>query len=611
MRLPSIQQVVEGARQTFRRFPLVMACAALGTLAALALVEKEETGGPSIFYPVLFGALLGLPLLAGTVLVAERRGWSKSRTLAMQLLGVLLLIGYGLTVPMDMSNAPAYHAQRLALLLVALVGFLIVGPYLQPGQTNGFWQYGKTLLFRLLVAGLFSATLFAGLAIALAALDNLFGIDVPERRYGELWILIVGLFATSFFLAGIPEKLDALDEVADYPKGLKVFAQYILLPLMFVYLIILYAYLGKIVIQWSWPQGWVSRLTLFFAAGGIATLVLLHPIREKSENVWIRAAARWFWVIMIPPIVMLMLAITRRVTEYGLTEGRFIGYVLGAWLAAMAVYFIASRTKSIKVIPATLALIALLISFGPWGAFQVSERSQVNRLQGLLEKNQILTDSKIQKAPAPVEPDDAIQISSIIGYLREVHGYDAIQGWFSESLASETPRGGSIPKNPADVTRLFGIEYRRPLRLDGRTFLELSADPQSSVTVAGYERMLIGRRFNPATPTPADTAGEVRCRVDSATSVMTIVTYDGDTPGDSLAIPLGPLADTLLSHFDEYSGGRIDAERMTVTAEQGRMRVKVCLRAIEYRGSGERLRPFAFYADILYSLAEQGGMDAQ
>lgn len=608
MRLPSVQQVVEGAQRTLRRFPLVIVCAAIGTLAALALVENEETGGPSIFYPVLFGAILGLPLLTGTVLVAERRGWSKNLTLVMQSLGVLLLTGYGLTVPMDMSDAPVYHAQRLALLLVALGGFLVVGPYLRPGQINGFWHYGKALLFRALVAGLFSATLFAGLAIALAALDNLFGIDVPERRYGELWILILGVFATWFFLAGIPEKLDTLDEATDYPKGLKIFAQYILLPLMFVYLIILYAYLGKIVIQWSWPQGWVSRLTLFFAAGGIATLVLLHPIREKTENLWLRAAARWFWVIMIPPIVMLMLAITRRVTEYGLTEGRFIGYVLGVWLAAMATYFIVSRTKSIKVIPATLALIALLASFGPWGAFQVSERSQVNRLRGLLEKNQILTDAKIQKAPAPVEPDDAIQISSIIGYLREVHGYDAIQSWFSESLASETPRGSRIPKNPADVTRLFGIEYRRAMGLDGRTFLELSADPHSSVEVAGYERMLMGRRFNPAIPTPADTTGEVRCRVDSATNVMTVTVYDGDTPSDSLAIPLGPLADTLLSHFDDFSGGRIDAEKMAITAELGRMKVKVCLCAIEYRGSGDRLRPFAFYADILYSLADSDVM---
>ena len=88
------------------------------------------------------------------------------------------------------------------------------------------------------MTAIFSVVLFAGLAIALAALDNLFGVSVPGKRYAELWVLIVGLFSPWFFLSGVPEDLDSLDRVEEYPKGLKIFAQYILLSLVVVYLLI-------------------------------------------------------------------------------------------------------------------------------------------------------------------------------------------------------------------------------------------------------------------------------------------------------------------------------------------------------------------------------------
>jgi len=609
MKLPSFRQVIREAGRTLVRFPFVIACATLGTAAVLILVDYEWPPGPTICFRILFGAILGVPLFTSVVLAAERRDWTKGASIAAQFIVVLLLVGYGFTVPLELSNAPLYHVQRLVMLIVALCGLLVVGPYLQRGHLNGFWQYGKGLFFRVLITGLYSGTLFAGLAIALAALDNLFGINVPGKRYAELWFLIVGMFAIWFFLAGVPENLDKLDEVADYPKGLKIFAQHILLPLMFVYLAILYAYLGKVVIQWNWPQGWVSKLTLCFASAGIATLLLLHPIRERTENMWIKAASRWFWVIMVPPIVMLFLAITRRVSEYGMTEGRYVGYALGIWLAAMAIYFIVGRTKSIKVIPAALAVEALLISFGPWGAFQVSERSQVNRLQALLAKNEILVGAKVHEAPDPVDTRDAIEISSIIRYLREVHGYDRIQGWFAELLTYDSSGSGRRLRDPADVTRIMGVEYLREIGLDRRMFLELVADPLSGVDVRGYQRMLIGRHFNPGKPIPADSSGELRCHVDSGSNVMTVIVNSGGTPGASLEIPLGPVADTLLSHYDESHGGGIPAEKMAIVAEKGRLKIKVCLRSIQYRNREGRLRPFAFNGDILYSLADSVAAD--
>jgi hypothetical protein len=91
-----------------------------------------------------------------------------------------------------------------------------------------------------------------------------------------------------------PRNLDELEAAREYPKGLKIFTYYILLPIVFVYLAILYAYLAKILISWDWPQGWVSKLILGFAGTGTFSLLLLHPLNHQTENIWVRSLIRWF-----------------------------------------------------------------------------------------------------------------------------------------------------------------------------------------------------------------------------------------------------------------------------------------------------------------------------
>jgi len=242
--------------RTARRFPFVLFSALAWSFTALRLVEIEPK--QSVGFPILFASALGLPLLTALALCAEKRKWSPGLSMGSQILGVLLLVGYGFSVPTSFPHEQADFFMRFALLAAGLVLLVMIAPYLEKGQVNGFWQYNKTLFFRLFVAVIFSIVLFAGLAIALAALDKLFGVSVPGKRYAELWVLLAGLFAPWFFLAGVPEDLEGLDAIQEYPKGLKIFAQYILLSLVIVYLLILYAYLLKILTQWSWPKGWVS-----------------------------------------------------------------------------------------------------------------------------------------------------------------------------------------------------------------------------------------------------------------------------------------------------------------------------------------------------------------
>lgn len=606
MKIPTIRQAYKDARATFGRFPFVILDAALGTAAALILVDHEGPAKPTILFNIFFAAVLGIPLLAALVLVAERRRLSKKMSLALQTSGILLLVGYAFTLPTNFTQAPLVSLWRFFILAVALHLFAFTAPYAARGEGNGFWHYNKTLLLRILTALLYSLVLYAGLSIALAALDNLFGVYVPGKRYFELWILVTGMFSTWFFLAGVPENLAELDALTNYPRSLKILAQYILLPIVLIYFVILYAYLGKIVVTWDWPQGWVSKLILGFSATGLFLLLLLHPITGRAENLWIKKFARWFYVALIPLIVMLFLAVWRRIGEYGITEGRYLAIALGVWLVFLVTYFSASRNESIKVIPISLCVFAFAVCFGPWGAFSVSRHSQVARLEKLSTEAGILVDSRIRPVHAEIPFDQAKQISAVLAYLKEIHGYDEIQGWFAQSLREDTSSSRLPYKSPEAVARMMGFEYVTYWAASPEGIVNFNA--ASSFDPRGYSRMaILQERW---------TGGrEIKFPADS-------ISYRVSTEMDSIsfsAIPSGrPLlrinllqhAEKLLEKYRTAPTDRIPVQEMSLDAAGNGLGIRLCPSWIQVQQRGGKTKLTGMTAVMLYTVEGPMGESA-
>ncbi len=113
---------------------------------------------------------------------------------------------------------------------------------------------------------------------------------------------------------------------------------------------------------------------------GVLALLLVHPIRDRADSQWVNAYGRWFSVALLAPLIMLLMAVGKRVDQYGVTEPRYFLLVLGLWGLGVALAYAFTASRNIKVIPMTLAGLTLLTAFGPWGAYQVSRRSQLHRL---------------------------------------------------------------------------------------------------------------------------------------------------------------------------------------------------------------------------------------
>ena len=522
MKLPSLQSILHDAWKTFARFPLVIFDACITVFISLLLVDYEGPAKSSVLFKILYAGLVGIPFLLALSLFIEKKKLKNVSAIAIQACGIVLLVLYGLTVPSLIQNAPAFHIMRLFLLLFAAHMLVAVIPFTRKNGVKGFWNFNQILLFRFIVAGFFTFVLFSGFSIALGSLQQLFKVHVPGRRYPELFILLIGIFNTWYFLAGVPENPEELDTESTYPKVLKIFAQYILSSVLLVYLVILYAYIAKILIAWKWPDGWVSGLILGFSCVGFLALLLLHPLREQKENLWIKKIWTWFFYIMIPLVILLPLAAERRISQYGFTEERYILCAIAVWLAIMVAYFILSKTKSIKIIPASLCLIALIITLGPLSAFNISEQSQVSILKNILLKDSVLVNGKIVKTHKEFPHADAEKAVSIISYLHEMHGYDKIQPWFNQPLQLDSAHYGVTFLTPGTICNILGLNVQ-----NSRTGIHAGVNVFSSardiVNIRGYDNIILNQWVNSAKTEVKLQNGNILCKFENDLTTMKLI----------------------------------------------------------------------------------------
>ena len=581
MRFPSFVTLAAHAREVLLRFPWTIAA---GVLAATAAIIATTRSADPAWARVAMVAALGLPLTVALTLFGEERGWSAARTAAinaggMALLGLFYLVWAG---PEQKHEAIRYFQLSAGLhLLVAVL------PFLGQRETAAFWQYNRRLFLGFLRAGVFSAVLFIGLAIALGALDQLFGVHVPGDLYGRLWLGIVFVVNTWIFLADVPRGLRQLVDDTSYPRVLKVFAQYILTPLVFIYLVILLAYLIKIVVGGQWPSGWIGWLVTSVAVTGLLGFLLVHPLRNDAGEAWIRTYTRWLFIGLIPAAIVLLVAFWKRVLPYGLTELRLLGVLLGLWLLAIAIGYTRRQGAGIRRIPVTLAVLLLLTLYGPLSVTSISVASQGRRLAHLVA------------GPREGRRTER-EASAALRFLLE-HG---ARRQVAAAIPGELPRvdWDSLPEHrerqEAAATRILaaaGMRYVPRYSSEREDYIALWAPQDSVMPIGGYDWML---RISQDDKAPVMVGPDTLVvRFDTAAGVLQV-----RVATDSLAFDLRRLAGTITddSSTTRYS---LPPERLRLQAAGPKRRAMLALESLNGRRVADSIRVDRWHGRLLLGKA--------
>lgn len=463
MKFPSLQSLYSGFLRVLKRFPLEIAFALAGTIAATVNIELNslQREAENWCIRIMMAANLGLLLALSATLFSERKNYGFLRKSGIRCLAILTALLFLLLL-----NPQKRETDYLRFLLLSagfhlLVSFIaFIGQY----RINAFWQFNKTLFLRFLTGALYSAVLFLGLSAAIGSMNLLFGFQFEWDTFSILWVWIAGIFQTLFFLAGVPDDLELLEDDQNYPKALKVFTQYVLIPLASVYVAILLAYEIKIVLQLKLPEGLVSNLILGYAVFGILSLLLVYPIRNLSENKWVKTYSKSFYILLVPLIILLVWAVVVRVKDYGITEPRYYLIILAGWLSFVTSYFLFSKRQNIVVIPVSLCLVTLISIYGPQSAFSIAGRSQVGQLKELFNKYGALEKNRLKPLIKPVDSADRARMADVIGYLIDRHGLQSLQPLVPDNLntVADSLLKAQVKKAPAaENTNIYTIRYQQ------------------------------------------------------------------------------------------------------------------------------------------------------
>ena len=414
---------INAFKETLCRFPLsIVCCLYLFGLMVLVIHDIVDIDKQlDILGQQFVLAACGYLWFVISRLIASGLGWNMLREYTLGM-AVFALLAW------QVFNR---EGETLLWLLVPLFGALFLStssaPFLKRRDDDAVWGFSVHLYHGALFAALAGVLWGGGISISLVSIEYLFRAEIPSKLYGDIWsaclLVLAPLYALTY--ANHPERFLQPDlDLSVYENFL---VQRVLTPLVVGYLLILYAYFVKIGIEQELPRGQLSYLVSGFGCVGVLTYFLGWPQREQGGAL-LRLLQRVFFPALIVPVAMQALALFQRVDQYGLTEARYYVAVSVVWLGGLAVAFTVARPP-VKALFLSLALLLVIAAIGPLSATSLSVNNQFNRLQSLLESNDLLQSGELQAARETVPFNDRKSISSILRYLDRRNQLDRLDPW--------------------------------------------------------------------------------------------------------------------------------------------------------------------------------------
>ena len=331
----------------------------------------------------------------------------------------------------------------------------------------------------------FSIVLYLGIIATLFLFETLF-FTIEMDWFSYVTILIYSLFLPVVFLTFIPDYQTTLqketgdspaDEATKMPKFLHHLITYILIPIMAIYTVLLVMYILTNLSNGFFEENLLEPLLLTYAINGWILLILADRIKNNLAQ-WF---SKIFPILLIFVLVFQMISTYKQIQEVGVTHGRYFILLFGVGTIISALWYILKEPR-LLVLP-VVAIISGIIALVPSiDAVGLSVRSQVDRVETLLEENNMLVNGE-EVVPNPdISKEDEKKLKDSIGYLKGINALNQLP-WLSETdydqveeLLGFTPDSLYEQFFPSNESNIYNVNL-----MDQNNF---------SLSVARYDFML-------------------------------------------------------------------------------------------------------------------------
>ena len=385
-------------------------------------------------------------------------------------------------------TSPKFWGANFIALLV-LLGF----PFEKNNQ--GFTYRNFTNLFHIGLATAVWLLVFGLVAAILFTITTLFNVEFSNSFYDHFYTSL-GIFTQPLFFLVFQQRQSKSEMTLN--RIFEILVNFVLAPALMIFTVLLYAYVVQIIFEGVLPKGMLANITLPYLLGGLGVYAL-RSICAKAR--W-ETFFKFYPYLAIVPIVLLWLAIDRRISAYAWTEQRIYLVALATAITIAYAILIVPKARQYRLISGVVmvAIFAMTWIVKPQ---EIAYQSQTERFEHLLTKlnlsdgqGKIRDDvdflSRLENMPEN-ERQDWNELDDVSDYL--VHRLDL--GAYDGSNYEEK-RKAFVQKYGEKANELISLDvYEHSFRINDSEIMAQQNSPirevefeWSSIDVSSYKKWI-------------------------------------------------------------------------------------------------------------------------
>ena len=381
-------------------------------------------------------------------------------------------------------TSPKFWGANFIALLV-LLGF----PFEKNNQ--GFTYRNFTNLFHLGLATAVWLLVFGLVAAILFTITTLFNVEFSYSFYSHFYTSL-GIFTQPLFFLVFQQR-QAKSEMT-LNRIFEILVNFVLAPALMIFTVLLYAYVVQIIFEGVLPKGMLANITLPYLLGGLGVYAL-RSICAKAR--W-ETFFKFYPYLAIVPIVLLWLAIDRRISAYAWTEQRIYLVALATAITIAYAILTVPKIRQYRLISAVviLAIFAMTWVVKPQ---EIAYQSQTARFEQLLKKLNLSDDSgKIRDDVDFVERLENMPKSE----LKDWKELDSVSDYLLYSIELDSSVEDAYQERREVFQKQYGEKskellkvdiYRDEIRIDGQAIRDRKITIEflwESIDVTPYKKWI-------------------------------------------------------------------------------------------------------------------------
>ena len=268
-------------------------------------------------------------------------------------------------------TSPKFWGANFIALLV-LLGF----PFEKNNQ--GFTYRNFTNLFHIGLATAVWLLVFGLVAAILFTITTLFNVEFSNSFYNHFYTSL-GIFTQPLFFLVFQQRQSKSEMTLN--RIFEILVNFVLAPALMIFTVLLYAYVVQIIFEGVLPKGMLANITLPYLLGGLGVYAL-RSICAKAR--W-ETFFKFYPYLSIVPIVLLWLAIDRRISAYAWTEQRIYLVALATAITIAYAILIVPKARQYRLISGVV-MVAIFAMTWVVKPQEIAYKSQTVRFEQLLKK---------------------------------------------------------------------------------------------------------------------------------------------------------------------------------------------------------------------------------